>query len=45
MKLKRGAENLLKLKKLRDDDLKKYNKVFSNLRTSGIIVMHKPGNF
>lgn len=32
-------------KKLSDDDLKEYNKAFSNLCTSGIIVMYRPGNF
>lgn len=32
-------------KKLSDDDLKEYNKAFSNLCTCGIIVMYRPGNF
>ena len=37
-------ENSLK-KKLSYDDLNNYNAAFSNLRTSGIIVMYRPGNF
>ncbi|AMK14671.1 hypothetical protein [Methanobrevibacter olleyae] len=32
-------------KRLSNDDLKEYNKAFSNLCTSGIIVMYRPGNF
>ena len=32
-------------KKLRNEDLKNYNKAFSNLCNSGIIVMYRPGNF
>lgn len=32
-------------KKLSNKDLKEYNKAFSNLLTSGIVVMYRPGNF
>ena len=32
-------------KKLSDNDLKNYNKAFSNLCTSGIIVMYRQDNF
>ena len=32
-------------KKLSNKDLKNYNKAFSNLCASGIIVMYRPGNF
>ena len=32
-------------KKLSDDDLKEYDKSFSNFFNRGIIVMYRPGNF
>lgn len=32
-------------KKLSNEDLKNYNKAFSNLCACGIIVMYRPGNF
>ena len=32
-------------KKLSNEDLKNYNKAFSNLCNSAIIVMYRPGNF
>ena len=32
-------------KKLSNEDLKNYNKAFSNLCNSGIIVMYRPGNY
>ena len=37
-------EHTLK-KKLSNKDLKNYKKAFSNLCTSGIIVMYRPGNY
>ena len=37
-------ENSLK-KKLSNEDLKNYNDAFSNLCTSGIIVLYRPGNY
>jgi len=32
-------------KKLSKNDLKNYNKAFSNLCTSGLIVLYRPGNY